>query len=123
MPFSCPGPVPPFSVPMPPFPLAAPQLGARKITDSASSVGSQATSGGIARNSSRPAQQESSSKAESKGQFMKDKSSLLNLKYDISDELTHDYYEYEQIETGIVVRGRLKDNILFCKVFISVISF
>ena len=44
---------------------------------------------------------------------MKDEYSLLNLKYDISDELTHDYYEYEQNETEIVVRGRLKDNILF----------
>ena len=38
---------------------------------------------------------------------------LLNLKCDISDELTHDYYEYEQNETEIVVRRRLKGSTLF----------
>ena len=53
------------------------------------------------------------SSATSKESQLKDKYFICS--DDSRDELTHDYYEYEQGDKDIIVRGRLRQNIAFWK--------
>lgn len=57
---------------------------------------------------------ESCSALLNKEEFMKDEYNLKQGTWDF-ERFTHDYYEYEQGQTLIIVRGRLRQNISFWK--------
>jgi hypothetical protein len=51
-------------------------------------------------------------------EFVKDEYFVYNVENsdnsDHIEKITHDYFEYEQGHTNIIVKGRLKSNIQFC---------